>query len=294
MMFWERFQNETLQMKPSLCIPLLAVLALGLPAAHAAGAADGQPSTFQWPHGARAAVSLAYDDALDSQLDHAIPTLDKYGLKGSFYLQLSNPAVDRRMAAWRAAARHGHELGNHSLFHQCSRSAPGHDWVQAHRDLDTTSVAQMKDQVAVANSMLYAIDGRRERTYTVPCGDAMAGGTTAGASYLAAIAPEFVAIKAGGGDAVTASMATLDPYAVTVLAPVELSGQQLIAMVKEGAAKGTMVNFTFHGVGGDYLTTSAAAHEELVKYLAENKKLYWTDTFLNIMTYVKKQHRGDH
>jgi peptidoglycan/xylan/chitin deacetylase (PgdA/CDA1 family) len=269
-------------MKKSIYFALAALL----PLCHAAPAAEA----FRWPHGARAAVSLAYDDALDSQLDHAIPTLDKYRLKGSFYLQLSSPAVDQRLAAWRAAARHGHELGNHSLFHQCSLKALGHEWVQPHRDLDTTSVAQMRDQVAVANSMLYAIDGKRERTYTVPCGDVMAGGV----SYLSAIAPEFVAIKAGGGDAVTASMAALDPYAVTVMAPAGLSGRQLIAMVEEAAAKGTMVNFTFHGVGGDYLTTSAAAHEELVKYLADNRKIYWTDTFLNIMTYVKKQSRGDH
>lgn len=245
---------------------------------------------FHWPNGAKAAVSLAYDDALDSQLDQAIPALDKYKLKGSFYLQLSNPAVDKRMADWRTAARNGHELGNHSLFHQCSLKAPGHEWVQPHRDLDTTSVAQMRDQVVVANTMLMAIDGKRERTYTVPCGDVAAGGV----SYLPAIVSEFVAIKAGGGDAVTASMAALDPYAVTVLAPVGLSGKQLIAMVEQGAAKGTMVNFTFHGVGGDYLTTSAAAHEELLKYLSDNRKIYWTDTFLNIMTYVKKQQRGDH
>jgi peptidoglycan/xylan/chitin deacetylase (PgdA/CDA1 family) len=254
------------------------------------GQATSAANAFQWPNGARAAVSLAYDDALDSQLDHAIPALDKYGLKGSFYLQLSNPAVARRMAAWRAAARHGHELGNHSLFHQCSLTAPGHEWVQPHRDLDTTSVAQMRDQVVVANTMLTAIDGKHERTYTVPCGDVMAGG----ASYLPAIAPEFVAIKAGGGDAVTASMTTLDPYAVTVMAPVGLSGKELIAMVEQAAARGTMVNFTFHGIGGDYLTTSSAAHAELVKYLADNRKTYWTDTFLNIMTYVKKHNRGDH
>jgi peptidoglycan/xylan/chitin deacetylase (PgdA/CDA1 family) len=272
--------------KAALLPALLMILQAAAPTAAAA-------EPFQWPHGAKAAVSLAYDDALDSQLDHAIPTLDKYGLKGSFYLQLSNPAVAKRMADWRTAARHGHELGNHSLFHQCSLTVAGHEWVQPHRDLDTTSVAQMRDQIAVANTMLNAIDGKRERTYTVPCGDVIAGGAK-GASYLPAIAPEFVAIKAGGGDAVTASMEQLDPYAVTVLAPVGLSGKELIAMVEQAAAKGTMVNFTFHGVGGDYLTTSSAAHAELVKYLADNRKTYWTDTFLNIMTYVKKHNRGDH
>jgi peptidoglycan/xylan/chitin deacetylase (PgdA/CDA1 family) len=283
-MIWERFQKETLLMKNTIFRMLAALLMTT--ANGAAVAQNGLP--FQWPHGARAAVSLAYDDALDSQLDVAIPALDRAGLKGSFYLQLSNPAVDKRMAEWRAAARNGHELGNHSLFHQCSRRAPGHDWVQPQRDLDTTTVAQMQDQVTVANTMLYAIDGKRERTYTVPCGDTLA----AGADYLKAIAPSFVAIKVGG-EAVTPSMAMLNPSAVGVYAPEGLSGKQLIALVEQAAAKGTMVNFTFHGVGGDYLTTSAAAHEELLQYLAANRQRYWTDTFLNIMTYVKTQ-RGDH
>lgn len=254
-----------------------------------APAAATAAAPFVWPHGARAAVSLAYDDALNSQLDQAIPTLDRYGLKGSFYLQLSNLAVDQRLADWRRAAAHGHELGNHSLFHQCARSAPGHDWVQPQRDLDTTSAAQMQDQVLLANTMLYAIDGQRERTYTVPCGDVLA----AGVNYLPGLRQGFAAIKVGGA-AVTPAMQTLDPYAVGVYAPEGQSGAQLIALVQQAAAQGTMVNFTFHGVGGDYLTTSAQAHEELVKYLAEHRDLYWTDTFLNIMTYVKRQHRGDH
>jgi peptidoglycan/xylan/chitin deacetylase (PgdA/CDA1 family) len=284
-MLWDRFQKETLLMKKRIFGALAAAFLLAAPAL--ATAADGV--RFQWPQGQQAAVSLAYDDALDSQLDVAIPALDKYGLKGSFYLQLSNPTVDKRLADWRAAARNGHELGNHSLFHQCSRRAPGHDWVQPQRDLDTTSVAQMQDQVTLANTMLYAIDGRRQRSYTVPCGDTLAGG----ADYLAAIAPAFVAIKVAG-QAVTPSMQTLNPYAVGVYAPEGLSGQQLIALVQQAAAQGTMVNFTFHGVGGDYLSTSAAAHEELLRYLAANRQLYWTDTFLNLMTYVKTQHRGDH
>lgn len=32
-----------------------------------------ETGVFAWPEGWKAAVSLAYDDALDSQLDNAIP-----------------------------------------------------------------------------------------------------------------------------------------------------------------------------------------------------------------------------
>lgn len=267
--------------------PGLAALVLGMvlhagPAA--AHAADTAPP-FAWPQGARAAVSLAYDDALDSQLDQALPALDKAGLKGSFYLQLSSPAVARRMEEWRAAARRGHELGNHSLFHQCARGKPERDWVQPHRNLDTTSVDQIRDQVLLANTMLAAIDGHQERTYTVPCGDTLASGH----DYLPAVRGAFAGIKVGGGSGVIASMETLDPGAVPVLAPVGSSGAELIAIVKQAIARGTMVNFTFHGIGGDYLSVSAQAHEELLRFLAANRRQVWTDTFLNIMRHVRQQ-----
>ena len=262
--------------------PVLALLALLAAQQHATAAG---PAGFHWPAGIKAAVSLAYDDALDSQLDHAIPALDRYGLKGSFYLQLSNPSVSKRLAEWRAAAANGHELGNHTLFHQCSHSKPDRSWVLPHRDLDTTSVAQVQDQAIVANTMLYAIDGKRERTFTAPCGDLLANGV----NYLPAIRGEFVAIKAGSSSGVVESMAALDPYQVAVAGPVGLSGQQLIALVKEAGAKGTMVNFTFHGIGGDYLANSSEAHEELLRFLADHRQTYWTDTFLNIMKYAKAQ-----
>lgn len=270
-----------------MSVPFLRGLVLGCALLFAAPlAAAGAPDkSFSWPHGARAAVSLAYDDALDSQLDHALPVLDRHALKATFYLQLSNPSVNKRMAQWRAAALRGHELGNHTLFHQCSASLPDRAWVQPHRDLDRVSVAQVKDQAEVANTMLFAIDGRRERTFTTPCGDLKAGGQ----DYLPAIASEFVAIKAGGGDGVAVSMASVDPYAVPVFAPVGLSGKQLIDIVKRAGARGTMVNLTFHGIGGDYLSVSAQAHRELVEFLAAHRDEYWTDTFLNIMQHVKKQ-----
>ena len=63
--------------------------------------ADGKPA-FSWPGGARAAVSLAYDDGLDSHLDIALPALNRYGFKGSFYLTLSSTAVRDRLEEWRA------------------------------------------------------------------------------------------------------------------------------------------------------------------------------------------------
>ncbi len=251
--------------------------------AAAAPLANAADRPFAWPHGEQAAVSLAYDDAIDSQLDNAIPALDRAGLHGSFYLTLANPSLKNRLEEWRAAAAHGHELGNHTLFHLCSAKEAGHGWVTPELDLDTLSAARMAAQVRLANTMLHAIDGRTERTFTVPCGDRQAQG---GADYVDLVRQEFVAIKSGDG-AVIPDMDGLDPYRVGVTAPEGLSGAQLIALVKDAQAHGTMINFTFHGIGGDYITTSKQAHEELLAYLAAHRDTVWTDTFMNIMKYVK-------
>lgn len=252
------------------------LLALSHPMACAADKA------FAWPNGARAAVSLAYDDALDSQLDHAVPTLDRHGLKATFYLTLASDTVTLRLDDWRRVAASGHELGNHSLFHQCARTGLGREWVPDHRNLDTTPAAQMRDQVLLASTVLRAIDGRRERTFTPPCGDLIAA---SGENYVDALRPAFVAFRTPGA-AVVPEMASLDPYRVGAVAYADTTGQQLIAIVKQAAAQGTMAHLTFHGVGADYLAVTRAAHDELVQYLAENRALYWTDTFISIMKYV--------
>jgi peptidoglycan/xylan/chitin deacetylase (PgdA/CDA1 family) len=243
-------------------------------------------NTFKWPKGKKAAVNLAYDDALNSQLDIAIPALNKYGFTGSFYIPIHSDTVAKRLPEWRAAAKKGHELANHSLFHQCSKTGPGREWVTDDHNLDKMSVGQMKEQVVLANVVLHAIDGKTERTYTAPCIDSKAGGE----NYIDAVKSEFVAIKLSGGG-VTADMNSVDPYNVSVDFPVDTTGEKLIARVKEAAEKGTMVNFTFHGVGGDHLSVTKDAHEELLKYLADNKDIYWVDTFVNIMKYVKEEQK---
>jgi peptidoglycan/xylan/chitin deacetylase (PgdA/CDA1 family) len=258
---------------------LMALLAAAPPCA----LADPR-SGFAWPGGARAAVSLSYDDALDSQLDNAIPALGRHGFRASFYLTLANPSVRLRLDAWRAAAAHGHELGNHGMFHPCSASGPDREWVTPWNDLDRMPVAALKQRIQMANTVLHAIDGREERTFTTLCGDLETGGEP----YLPAIRDEFVAIKNIGGS-VTPDMRTLDPWAVGVGAPAGASGEELIAIVRAAAERGTMANLTFHGVGGDYLAVSEEAHEQLLQHLEANPDIYWVDTFLTIMKYVRAQ-----
>ncbi|MDH3550155.1 MAG: hypothetical protein OEQ16_12485, partial [Gammaproteobacteria bacterium] len=49
-----------------------------------------------------------------------------------------------------------------------------------------------------------------------------------------------------------------------------------------------LFNIIFHGVGGDYLTVSSEAHDQLLKFLADNNETYWVDSYINIMKYASK------
>ena len=181
---------------------------------------------FAWPDGQKMAISLSYDDALNSQLDIAIPALDKHGITASFYLTLASPVVRDRLSEWRAAAMNGHELGNHTIFHPCSAALPDRDWVASYYNVDDYEISEIVDEVRVANSFLHAIDGREERTLTVPCGDVMASGE----DYLPAIRELFVAIK---------GFESSDDTFSNWWSPVDVSGSELIERIEAEASSGT-------------------------------------------------------
>jgi peptidoglycan/xylan/chitin deacetylase (PgdA/CDA1 family) len=259
--------NETKQMGLKMIQRAILLLLLIIPGGHAL--ADG----FAWPDGQKAAVSLSYDDTLDSQLDNALPALNKYKLKASFYLKLASPVLDARLDEWRAVAKKGHELGNHTIFHPCSASQPGTDWVLPYQNLDKYMVAQMREEILTANAFLKAIDGRTERTLTPPCLHLI----TSDGNYLPAVRELFVAIK---------TVEDNIPPGSEFWLPSGVSGEELIAFVDKVATKGGLANIIFHGVGGDYLSVSKEAHEQFLHYLAKNRDIYWTDTYLNIMKHV--------
>jgi len=77
---------------------------------------DAAPRTL-WPRGKSGAVSLTYDDGLDSQLDLAVPALERLGFRATFFLTFDN--IRHRLADWAALAKKGHELANHTITHPC-------------------------------------------------------------------------------------------------------------------------------------------------------------------------------
>ena len=63
----------------------------------------------------------------------------------------------------------------------------------------------------------------------------------------------------------------------------------MIAAVEKTAAAGGMIVFGFHGVGGNYLTTSAQAHAELIAYLKAHQDTIYVAPFSAVMDAAAKK-----
>lgn len=124
--------------------------------------AQNAPVEQLWPQGSKVAISLSYDDALNSQLDKALPDLNVRYLKASFYVVPTSVAFINRMDDWRALAAQGHELGNHTLYHACLQSKPNRDWVEPTNALEQKIVSDMLKEVKVANTLLMAVNGQNK------------------------------------------------------------------------------------------------------------------------------------
>lgn len=247
----------------------------------------GQETPFRWPGGARAAVALTYDDGVDVHLDHAVPDLEANGLRGTFYVPGNSASLRKRMDEWRAVARRGHELGNHTLFHPCLRVEEGgreRAWVPPDRQLENYTVARIRGEVEVMNTLLLALDGRDRRTLAYTCGDEFAGG----ASYVDSIRPLLPAARAyKHAFKALADPRTVDLYRVPSWALSKNTAEEMIAWVEEAIGAGKLAVFTFHGVGGGHgIDVGREEHRKLVAWLAANRARVWTAPFLSVMEHA--------
>src|SRR5690606_39566938 len=77
-------------------------------------------------------------------------------------------------------------------YHPC-RGAADRPWVSPDYDMATYSVQRMVDEIRINNTLLEALDGKRERTYAFPCDDVT---VRDGATFMTGLQDEFVAVRA--------------------------------------------------------------------------------------------------
>lgn len=235
---------------------------------------------YPWPEGRRAAVSLTFDDARPSQLDHGIPILDRHGVRATFYV---NPEPMRsRLSEWKAAVERGHEIGNHTKRHPCT----GNFRFARPNALENHTLDTIGAEIDEAGREIEVLLGFLPRTFAFPCGQTFVGRGRDTRSYVPVVAERFVAgrgwLDEGPNDPRFCDLSQL--------LGMELDGLGFDAareLVDRAHGEGSWLILCGHDVGpGGRQTVRTDTLEALARYLADPVNGVWVAPVLDVAEHI--------
>ncbi|MDO9376316.1 MAG: polysaccharide deacetylase family protein [Ferruginibacter sp.] len=235
--------------------------------------------------GKKAAVVITYDDAINQHLDNAIPVLDSLGLKATFYVTGFSASMRTRLNEWKSVAQHGHELGNHTMYHPCTGGTPGREWVRPEQDLGKYTIERIVNETRATNLLLQALDGKTKRTFAFTCGDTRIGDS----SFAPLLKNDFLAMRAVRNEMHQLNEIKLDDVDCYLVNG--HTGEQLIEWVKKAVNTNSLLVVLFHGVGGgNGLDVSLPAHRQFLEYLKQQEKDIWIAPMVEVAEFIKTAH----
>jgi hypothetical protein len=240
---------------------------------------------FHWPQGKKAALSLTFDDARPSQIDTGMPVLNKYRVKGTFYVSPDN--LEKNLEGWRRAVKAGHEIGNHTMTHPCT----GNYAFSKENALEDYTLDRMALEIDDATIFILEKLGVKPRSFAYPCGQTFVGRGKDLKSYVPLVAARFLTGRGWlGEDANDPAVCDLSQ-----LLAMESDGktfEQLKPILDRAVEEGRWVIFCGHEIGkGGYQTTLTETVEKLCQYALKPASGIWLDTVSSIGDYVLRNQK---
>jgi peptidoglycan-N-acetylglucosamine deacetylase len=263
-----------------------AAAAISLPLSSASASATALPSPTMWPGDRSAAVSLTFDDAMQTHLDNAGPILKKRGLSGTFFVVTGPSSTWReRPDDWKRLAAEGNEIASHTVHHPCMLKA-----IQPHSQ-DYTPNMMLREIRESSEAIIERLGVRRGLTFAYPCGD-MTFGAEADLARNQGLYMEYVAryhFAARGYNSWAPVVAEdINPLTVPVLGWTVGKDFPSLLVQLEAARQGHNWGvYVFHGVGGQWLSVTTQALDELAGFLAQHTEI-WTATFGDVVRYIQE------
>lgn len=243
-------------------------------------------AAFSWPNGARAAVSLSYDDARPSQLDNGLPIFARHGVRATFYV--SPPAARQRLADWRAAAAAGHELGNHTLTHPCSGNFV---WSRANA-LEDHTLESIEAELSGATAFIRDELAAPVSTYAYCCGQKHVGRGVNAQSYVPLIARHFT-VGRGFRDENYNDPLYCDLAQANGIDADNTPFETLRSWIERATDAGSWVIFAAHDIAdGPRQCMAPAVLDLLCAYCANPANGVWIDTVAAVGNYVYAHQRN--
>ena len=236
-----------------------------------------QPSDTSWPEGCQGAVSLTFDDGLSSQLEIAVPMLNEHDLKATFYVNPRGDDWREKMAPWREVAKFGHEVGNHTVNHPCSRNFSGN----ITGGLESMTLADIETDIVEAQRRFKeGIPESESHTFCYPCYMDFVGEGSSRRSYVPIVARHFPAAR-GKGELAN-HPAACDLHYLSSWPAERMSGAELVGLAARSASEGRWGILTFHGIHQGHLPIADVDLRELCEFLARNRDRIWTATVAEV------------
>lgn len=234
-----------------------------------------------WPQGKEYCVTLTYDDALQSQIDNALPQLKAADLKGTFFFA-GGPSRDWSQEDVNQVRADGHEFAAHTLLHPCSRSFDFVPEGDALEDYDEARMAQELDK-NIANLIANGVN-KENITFAYPCGQTFVGEDKR--SFIPLIQERFIAARGTRPDLAIPGQIDFDNVPSIPAHEGGLDAQ--LAWLNRAREQSAWAVYMFHGIGGDYLSIDADAHQTLLATLNQAPTV-WVTTFAEATAWLKKR-----
>jgi peptidoglycan/xylan/chitin deacetylase (PgdA/CDA1 family) len=263
------------------CVLLLA----SLPARTSAQSAPPTVTVARWPQDRLAAISLTFDDGINTDLDFVGPILKKHHLHATFFVTTGMGPWEKRKAEWKQLALDGNEIANHTVHHPCLL-----EQITPHSQ-DYTPAAFEAEIRDAALELAKTLNTTRGLTFAYPCGNMSFGKpqdeVANAVLYLRYVSEHSFAARAVNGGPVNPD--ELNVLAVGDLGPT--AGKDfpaLLAQAEPALASHNWGVFCFHGVGGDWLAITPEALDELAAYLGRHPDV-WTAPFGDVIRYTRER-----
>lgn len=229
-------------------------------------------------------MSFSFDDGNKSQVEEAVPILDRHRIRGTFYVLPR--AIRRELDKWRKAADSGHEMGNHTVTHPCHRTTR---WTR-HRPLEKFTLDRMeKQELLEANRQLSGMLGASPETFAYPCGHTVVGPADAPLSYTVVVGRHFL-VGRGYRAECAVDPATCDLAHVVAVSADDFDEGKALGLVEETKKAGAWLIFAAHHVGQRAPgTMDTGLLERLCALASDPSHGIWADSVANIGRHIRKQ-----
>lgn len=242
--------------------------------------------SFVWPNGAAAAVSLTFDDGMRSQREIGVPLLNRFDVRATFYV---NPRDDyaSMLEGWREAVDAGHEIGNHTINHPCSKNFAFIS-ENGRRSLEEMNLEEIAAEIDETNRRLNEVFPNQGMvSFAYPCYQPFVGRGATRQSYVPVVLERCVAGRGRGeqsNDPRYCDLGYLWSW------PCErMQAHTLIGIVEQAITLGRWAILTFHGIHEGHLSVAEGDLAELCAHLQRNHERVWTAPVAEVARWVGEQ-----